>query len=329
MKTIKFNLIFLVLTLCTIAPFMAEATIWRVNKSDATADFDDTHTAHNSPLVLSGDTLHVEGATDSYTNFTCTKRLVIIGPGYFLNINQKSANLVPATISSITFNAGSEGSVVTGMVFGNLTSSGPTINVDNISIERCYIGQVWLAHGVEGIRIIGNYLRTVAKLTSSIIGEVHFNHNIVTQNINLNANSTFTSCNNNIFEGSSYTFHAYHFRNNIVISGSATLNITTAHMQNNIGTNGVFNFAGGSNINVNDINSLFVGGESPDAKYILSGSSAAKGAGFGGVDCGIFGTDTPYLLSGIPPVPAITRLEVENAAGVDTGLKIKMTVTAY
>jgi hypothetical protein len=306
----------------------SHATVWRVNNQDNTADFTDLDVAHNSSNVQANDTLYVEGSSQAYKSITCTKPLTFIGPGYLLNINQKSANMVPAIVYALTFNAGSEGSRVIGLTFNWNSSSAPQINTNSISIERCYIrGYITINDNVEGVIITGNYCAGINDWnTGTEFFDVYFNNNIVTGDMTINNTCNIVACNNNIFLGDSYTFVAYHFRNNIVVDGTAALNIQSSYIQNNIASNNIFT---GDNLNVSDINALFVGGESPDAKYVLSETSQAKGAGYEGTDCGIFGGDYPYIISGLPPLPIITELDVDDAASVETGLKVKMKVIAY
>ena len=45
-----------------------------------------------------------------------------------------------------------------------------------------------------------------------------------------------------------------------------------------------------------------------DNRYELKAGSPAIGAGVGGIDCGAFGGETPYKLSGIPFVPLIYQV---------------------
>jgi len=47
--------------------------------------------------------------------------------------------------------------------------------------------------------------------------DVYFNNNIVTGDTTINNSCNIVACNNNIFLDDSYTFFAYHFRNNIVV----------------------------------------------------------------------------------------------------------------
>ena len=48
-----------------------------------------------------------------------------------------------------------------------------------------------------------------------------------------------------------------------------------------------------------------------DNGYLLKAGSSAIGAGMLGVDCGAFGTNDPYVLSGMPPIPAIFDVEMD------------------
>lgn len=314
----------LLFTLITFTVNNSFATVWRVNKNDITADFNEIKAAHDNDQVLPGDTLLVEGSQSYYDNFTMNKQLTIIGPGYFLNRNYNNADVLSANIDRIVFNSGSEGSTVVGLRFNWNSGSGFAIYANTINIERCYVRDITIGD-VENIRIMGCYINgSVDDFNSgTLFNNVYLKGNIITGGMDVNSNCNFISVKNNIFLGTSYTFNAYHFRNNIVISGQASMNINSIYIENNIGTNNVF---GEGNLNVTDINALFVGGESPDAKYQLSANSQAKGAGFEGEDCGIFGGDYPYVISGLPPLPIITELNVDDAASVETGLNVKIKV---
>jgi hypothetical protein len=50
------------------------------------------------------------------------------------------------------------------------------------------------------------------------------------------------------------------------------------------------------------------------------------GAGFGGVDVGIFGGPEPYVLSGIPPIPTIYFLTAPAIGEKNTGLPVQIKV---
>jgi len=294
------------------------ATVWRVNNNDNTADFNEIKAAHDNSQVLAGDTLLVEGSHTAYESFTCTKKLTIIGPGYFLAQNYQGADVLSATISSLEIDTDSEESSIIG-----LTVSYLDVKVNTINIERCSMNRIRL-YAVGNIRIINCYFGFIDDRYSGIgFSSIYLNNNIITRGMEIDEDCHFLSVKNNIFLGTSYTFNAYHFRNNIVIEGDGTMNINSAYIENNIGTNNVF---GAGNKNVTDISALFVGGDSPDAKYKLATGSEATGAGYDGGDCGIFGGDDSYVISGLPPLPIITELDVDDAASIETGLNVKIKV---
>ena len=76
-----------------------------------------------------------------------------------------------------------------------------------------------------------------------------------------------------------------------------------------------------------DMSSVFAPGIS-DAAYRLKEDSPAKGAGFGGADCGPYGGATPYVESGLPLYhPYIKKAVVAGKSvngQVDVELNIKM-----
>src|SRR5215217_1034910 len=108
------------------------AKIWRLNNNTGiTADFTNIQAAHDG--AGSGDTLHVEGSPTSYGSLTWNKKLVIIGPGYFLDQNADlQAHILSAKLDGITFYSESAGSEVMGMEI----SGSAAIHARNIVIKR-------------------------------------------------------------------------------------------------------------------------------------------------------------------------------------------------
>jgi hypothetical protein len=62
-----------------------------------------------------------------------------------------------------------------------------------------------------------------------------------------------------------------------------------------------------------------------DDNFILPATSPAKTKGVAGVDCGVFAGVTPYILSGIPPVPMITNFTqgTPTATNIPINISIK------
>ena len=103
----------------------ASAKIWRVNNNaGVVADF----TAFNTAVAAAaaGDTIHLEPSAVSYTtaSITLTKRVIVIGPGYFLDpastTEPFNAGLQAATkdarLDFFRIGAGADGSKFMGVV---------------------------------------------------------------------------------------------------------------------------------------------------------------------------------------------------------------------
>lgn len=84
--------------------------------------------------------------------------------------------------------------------------------------------------------------------------------------------------------------------------------------------------AGDGNINGQTTNDVFLGGSSPDGMWRLKEGSPAIDAGAGGYDMGMYDGPLPYVLSGLPPVPMITSLDVPPV--VQDGEDLTVTVRA-
>lgn len=302
------------------------ATIWRVNNLPGTdADFTTLQAAHDYQYVFSGDTLYLEASSGSYGNLNATKSLVIIGTGYFLAENTNSqANINSSKVDVITFSNGSQGSLIQGCMINRIF-----INTSNIVIKRNYISY----YGVQGtitfnenninnIIIINNYIVNIKNdCIGSCAGQVFYcskngiNNVLIANNyistpyktidrFTLHLISGFSGIiENNVIYGNIQINNST-FNNNILIDGS--FNQSNGYFNNNIGNSTQFGNSNGNQQNVN-MNNVFVGtsGNSTDGQWQLKVGSPAIGTGVGGVDCGMFGGDFPYKLSGLPNIPAI------------------------
>lgn len=316
MKTQKF----ITVTLLFLLSITANAKIWRVNNNDAVeADFTTAQEAHDG--AISGDTLFFEGSTKSYGNLIMDKQLVIIGPGYFLDSNPNTqVNKSSAKIPKVDINDGAEGSIILGMDFwahGGYQYDF-TISTDDITLRRCLFNQIIIQSLDDGKNVIisqcfimysgiknkytaSNNSHGMLIVTNCIIkGDIwlkSLGHTIANNYIEGNFNVYSSNIYNNIVKGSIEEDHENTLKNNL----------------SNIGS---------------EIDTYFnIASESPDGKYILSDGSPAKGAGINGIDCGPFGDNYPYVLSGIPKGPhiydAAVSATVTNEEGLNISLKIK------
>lgn len=336
--TMKANNILLILVLFCIGNQKAYAKAWRVNNNGFSADFATLDEANNSNLVSNGDTIHLEGSTIRYEACTVSKRLIIIGPGYFLNENAKtSVNLLPAEVVSITFSTGSAGSQLMGVWLSG--SAAINVLVSNIVIRRCKVDYaIFLANGISNIVITQNYFDyqqspAISALRWSNLGgasDVIFNNNICKRilRVEQDGNNIYSlaECRNNIFEPPSGTSSSIQpvlrmnvgaFENNILVTAGATVFINNGTNQNvryNTGTDvSQFGNVNGNVVETN-MNTLFVVAGTSDGRYQLQAGSAP---GSDGTERGAFGGSVfsnRYMLSGLAPIPVIYGIITSGVA---------------
>ena len=326
MKKLFYILLFLILVNSPL-----EAKILRVNNqlpTNAPLIFNTLQEAHN--VAAAGDTLMVEGSPSAYANVIISKRLVIIGTGYFLDENlPTSSSQLLSLVKTIEFANGSAESILIGVVFDNaLSSNRPIIKVNNILITRCFItNAISIQSPINGAIITQNYFSAIAisvPFSNVNFSNIVFKNNIVNgrfepgQGINL----VFSDVSNNVFldriEISTDTF-----RSNIIATNSTNISILSNNVTNNL-TLG--NQLTGNGNQLYNANQLFVGsvGNSTDGQYQIKADSPYLTAGHLGTQPGIFGGSTPYVLSGLPPIPSIYELVVDPFGSQNNGLNIKL-----
>jgi len=320
-KTLK--LIILAITSNTFFTFYATAAIWHVSNVGNNANFPSIIAAHDSEKVLAGDTLYVYGTTKPYYDFVCSKKLNIIGPGYFLNENQDTqANINTATISNLTYNPGSEGSSISGMTIGNVNFKCSDITIKrNRFMNNSPYSTVAFSSEVQNIIIVQNFIEAISGIQFST---AHACNNIIIFNnliIASYANEMYGHCNaiikNNVIKGEISIFNSL-FYNNIHIG---KVNIENSDVKCNIGNFGTIN--GNKSV---DISTIFVVVGSQDSKYQLAEDSPAKNAGVNGIDCGAFDGTDPYILSGIPMIPTIYYVDIPVIASEISGLPVQIKI---
>lgn len=313
--------VLLALTLLAATAMNASAKIWRVNNNaGAVADFSNLQSAHNA--AQSGDTLQVESSGGTYS-IQLTKKLVVIGPGYFLNENpQTQINTTGATLYSAEFKPGSSGSVVQGFTiyFTTVNESGVTLQRNRLtsglefattqSISNDTLRQNYLGASISG-----------GTANTTCTGLLVYNNLIAASPININTSwiNNFNGyfINNSLTGSYYYNFICVNFviQNNIIYGVANNAYTLSNTWFNNVFGTAPFAAGNGNVVNAN-FDDIFVGwnsatGFSSDGRYKLKPVSVAKNAGtINGmvVDCGAFGGPAPYVLSGMPPVPSVYQL---------------------
>jgi hypothetical protein len=140
-KTLQLSVIIMVL-----ANSLLAQTIRRVNASPGVSGvniYNSIQAAHDA--AVAGDTIYIEPTGINSGILDCSKRLIIVGNGYFLALNSETPeNKTPSLVERINFLAGSENSTVTGLEFTDATSA--MVHRSNITITRCKIGYINLVH---------------------------------------------------------------------------------------------------------------------------------------------------------------------------------------
>ncbi|MCX6269129.1 MAG: hypothetical protein NTW16_17545 [Bacteroidetes bacterium] len=310
-KTSLFLLTAIVLG-CTL---VAHSTVLRVNNTPSiTVPYATLAAAYDA--AVDGDTIYIEASGFGYGSFSCYKRLVFIGSGYYLNENPETqASINVSTIASLNFYGGSAGSKVMGLYI----SSGMYLvgNAQNMVFIRNYIGSIggsaenslfeqnWINS------FSGTYENTIIK--NNMVNDISirsYNNSLVVSNnvINYANLNLVTQCTNNIIYGTCT------FTNCNVLYNVCSATQAPAGNGNQL------------NVNMNDVFMCYgtCTGYSTDARYQLKAGSPAIGAGANGEDCGMFGGPNPYILSGMPAIPAIYNFNYYfNDATIHVDMKVK------
>jgi hypothetical protein len=308
------------------------AKIWRVNNNPGiVANFTTLQGAHDG--AASGDTIHLEGSPNNYGSLTCNKKLFIVGPGFYLGENPGTQALQQsAQVGGFTLNAGSAGTVISGLDFRinsiNVFSNDIVIRRNNFcsqanGIFDYQIGQIYLYYLSNsngnvavsnifitqnfGVKIISSFPVTSLLITNNFLAYDGYVGDATTGScLSLNSN-TDAIIQNNIFRRGTVQVNNSHVSNNIMYQGF--FNGTANLVSNNIANSTQFGTDEGNQANVS-MASVFMLTGSPDAQWKLKFNSPAIGAGYSvgaatPVDCGMFGGGTPYVLAGQPSMPAI------------------------
>lgn len=349
---------FVLLIACASAT-ASQAKIWRLNNNGNNpnpaiqADFTGTlQQAHDNAGVVSGDTIHVEQSPTPYGACVFTKRLVVIGPGYFLDKNpQTQVNVsYEAVVGQLTMaNAACAGTQIWGLYINAATY----MQTNNLLLGRCYqAGHLYVGSGnatnITGLVIRQNYMTPSTGSTGAIqqlggtglCSNMEITNNIITLSTGpVTYGAVLDGRFSGIFKNNvTYSYIAFSIANFYIVNnmsyvvGTSTLN--NCVVEYNMGTaasaytavNGSNNTYGPGNQVKTFAQMLFTGGASVDNYWQLQAGSPAKTAGKDGVDLGVFSGDYPYKLSGIAPVPNIYALTIAPiSAGASS---ISVTVSA-
>jgi hypothetical protein len=357
------------LIILLVSGLQAEAKIWRVNNKSnyngstlwgdnlgGTAAFPVFEQIDQAIIpAANDDTIHVEGSTVTYDIATITKRLVIIGTGYYLTDNPATNNnTLQSNIKRIIVNAAN-----TQIIGLNVVNAGSSldaivyVNVNGVTVKRCRIeGYVRFETLLSDVYILQNFFpgtivsNALSTNNSSLFvppTDIVFNNNICQKTLTWGtplANPTtlwpIFQCNNNVFDGPdnlatpTLAFSASEFRNNILMPTNAVVNIAASSgvITYNIGTLSTQFGTSNNNLVIPAITSIFITSASNDGKYQVLAGSQANNSGSDGTDRGAFGSSavtSRYTLSGLAAIPVIYEI---TTTGVATPTGLPVTIKA-
>lgn len=343
--------LFLSIAILLVGGVLQAQTLRRVNNNPGMAVGVNVYATVSDAMgaASNGDYIYIEPSSYSYDNISVTKELHFIGNGFFLNENPNtSSDKKHSYFDNIQFDNGSQNSSITGIYCGGSI----TIQVPNITIKRCIANTINAGGYLANNMVIAEcYARQISGHSDGARNCI-IRNNIVGGSISGYAGSFIsgfrdgTQIINNTAIGIIQNFNCS-ILNNIIDFRATNLSFATttpcylctgSTITNNlyVFTDGVPSTDANCNKVTNDVENVFVASNpwpiNIDNKFQLKAGSPAEGIGFGGVSCtggpnaGAFGGTFPYVLSGIAPIPTITKL-VSTAVGNNiTPLKVTISV---
>ena len=313
----------------------AQATIIRVDNGANPAPYTTAQAAHDA--ATSGDTLYFAGSGNDYGNLNLSKKLTLVGPGHYLNLNPETqANIQPARLNVVTFSTGSGGSVMTGMTtlnYVNITTSNIVLKRNRINVNNNGDG-IYIQAYVGNVILNGNYFNGYynALTIYDYVSNIFVTNNIIySQNNSVNM-STYSSA---VFMNNTFDIGARYFRystvkNNVFLSNYTTSFAATVPHYNAFG----YAATGLDSTNITGLSSaqLINSASASDAYYLPPAGSPIYGAGENGEDLGVFGglnkTDR-YVLSLLPAVPALWFFSAPVSGSAAQGLPVHIKAKAH
>lgn len=288
----KKEIVFMAAFLFTIGAY---ANILRVNNVDSSAPYASIAAAVTA--AVDGDTIMVEGSTVDYDETTINKRLVILGPGYWLRENGiTTESAQSANINGITTTEG--GTVIMGIhVWGGFRVEGA-----KTVITRCRLDEgVSIAKGINNCVIHQCFIG----------GDVGSGYD----------HSYYHQITNNIFgamncKGIGDSYIAYN--TSYTHWGESFWNSGNCKIEKNIFYTNDINVGDGNTIQDN-----YIAGDAyqdiQTDKDVRDTKLPSAADGFGA-----FAGDDPYRISGIPAGPMIEELTIPTS--VEEGGTMEVTI---
>ena len=293
----------------------AQATILRVsNISGSGAPYSSISEAiYNS---FDGDTIMVDGSPDTYMIENgiadgINKKIVLLGPGYFLTENGVLGNGAASAVIYNEFAINCPGVVIQGMKFNQAVQ----VKASNVVITRCNTGNIALTQDATNTVLHQNYIRG-AVYSSSTDGAPHYvqiSNNIFTSELITLGIVRYLKDSNiayNLFTDQSTSAGYYAIKN--LTNCTVNNNIVLCNEPSLDGCTLTDNYWGGTGT------SPFKGKTTDlQIKNVWEGAPLYAGKG-------AFAGDDPYVISGVPAGPMVQDISVP--VSVEQGKSLNVTI---
>ena len=357
----KQTILLLMATLGSLAGLLHAKTITVDNRVGSVAMFSNLQSAINA--ADHGDTILIAGSPNSYGDVAIGKRLKLVGSGYFLTENQidgitKQSSFIKSITfgahSSETFQSNPNGSEIIGLHVDSVGSAGLNWvsieglnysgNVSGIIMDSCRIGGItnsFLNYNSKSPSLMyfsarrcwlgGGGVPTGSSLRNCmVVGGIEFRAGSTVDHCILQAADTRSQAEslivNSIFVASGSGPTAASFANNCKGSVDYCMAVGGLPIQ---GSPTFLKPGVGNHPTIGYLETVFQYGNPVDRQFLLAPESPARGIGLNGVDLGMFGGATPYIISGVPPLPRITHFSTPASATSSSGLRFELKAKSF
>jgi hypothetical protein len=221
------------------------------------------------------------------------------------------------------------------LITGFIITSNVNVQTSDITIKRNRFDAndifITMGTGVTNVLVLQNYMSdsrssngiALGSNNQNIIISNNFIARLLSSNIISGPGSATAIINNNVLFGVLDVDNST-IQDNILRDG--TLSGANNSANSNIANSTQFDGLGSNNQASVDIATVFEGTGSSDGQWQLKAGSPALGNGVGNGDIGMYGGGDPYVLSGIPSIPAIYFFNAPVQGSTTSGLPVQMQV---
>ncbi|MCE3295728.1 MAG: hypothetical protein K0R65_1442 [Crocinitomicaceae bacterium] len=308
----------------------AQATVRTVsNNTIAAGQYTTVQAAVDASAA--GDTVYVHGSATTYGDVTLNKRIVLIGAGHRVEGTQYN---LPTTLGNVYLSQGNSttlpaGSTIKGInITSYFTGQGGALPVNNILLERCYVGGLsfcgngWIIRnnflGFAGINNFSNVILS-NNVVQSYITTSDKPSVVISNNVFLRSyisSVSYANITNNLFievpqPVSSYFTGTQNTYNKNIFIYADPINFQNFPLSGNTGV-GNLNTTAGQFVSTVPLNVSL--SDSRSYNWQLNGSSIGADYGTDGTDVGIYGGSFPMPnMSGVCTMPQMVSMDIQNS----------------